>query len=254
MKDFLLQQSLAVRTTVLPEVRKLVDTVKPDYDSVKVYKTDIIKWLRPIINLEGYSVYPMNGCTEGLNWWYGKERRGVEMTQGDYQWIKPTDRCGKIVYMSIPSAIDGNFKEMPLLDPVALDLAYVGSTKIQYIHNFGNIEYVFYSLSKAFGLRNIRTGYLFTKKPDPDLEALTNSAKYYNYYAQEVAETVINNFDIDYVYNRLNKQQTKVCGELDFTPSDSVWIATTTNKEYEKFRRQGNIARICLAGVYNEET
>ena len=41
LKDFLLHQSLAVRTTVLPEVREVVDSLKPDYDSVKQYKTDI---------------------------------------------------------------------------------------------------------------------------------------------------------------------------------------------------------------------
>ena len=43
MKDFLLAQSLAVRTNVLPEVRKVVDTIQPDYDSVKHYKTKFNK-------------------------------------------------------------------------------------------------------------------------------------------------------------------------------------------------------------------
>ena len=43
MKEAILNQSSAVRTIVLPEVKQVVDTVVPDYDSVKHYKTDIIK-------------------------------------------------------------------------------------------------------------------------------------------------------------------------------------------------------------------
>ena len=86
------------------------------------------------------------------------------------------------------------------------------------------------------------------------LEPLTENAKYYNYYAHDVAEAVISNFDIDYVHNQLYNKQKNICEQLDFIPSDSVWIATTENKEYAKFMRDGQTARICLAGVMNEET
>ena len=254
LKEYLLNQSLAVRTNVLPEVKSVVNKIHPDYNRVSKYKTDIIQWLKPIIDLTGYSVYPMNGCTEGLNWWYGKEERSVKITPGDYQWINATNRYSEIVYMSVPSAINGNFVDLPNDTPIALDLAYVGSTKIQHIHNNGKIEYVFYSLSKAFGLRNVRTGWLFTKTPDAKLESLIHSAKYYNYFAHDIAETVISNFEIDYVHNRLYNKQKAICEHLNFTPSDSVWLATTKDKEYAKFMRDGETARICLAGVMNEET
>ena len=72
-KEHLLQQSLAVRTTVLPEVRKVIETVKPDFDSVKKYQTSIIDWLKPLVNLTDFYVYPMNGITQGLDWWYAKD-------------------------------------------------------------------------------------------------------------------------------------------------------------------------------------
>jgi hypothetical protein len=113
---------------------------------------------------------------------------------------------------------------------------------------------VFYSLSKSFGVRNIRTGWYFSKYKDKRLEDLTFSAKYYNYYAHSIAETIISNFDIDYVHKRLYNKQKEVCSQLDLTPSDSVWLATTTHKDYAKFARGGETARICLAGVYNEKT
>lgn len=254
LKQYLLDQSLAVRTNVLPEVKKLIDTVIPDYSSVVSYKTNIIDWLKPVIDLTGFFVYPTNGITEGLNWWSGTSKYNIWRDQGDYQWVDNIN--GRMfpttIYQSVPSAIDGNFKDVFNHAPVALDLAYVGSTKIQKINIDNNVEFVFYSLSKSFGIRNIRTGWLFTRTPDPKLEALTHSAKYYNYYAHNVSETIIKNFDIDYIHTQLYETQVDVCSRLDLTPSDSVWLATTTDPFYKKFRRSGNIARLCLAGVYHQ--
>ena len=133
--------------------------------------------------------------------------------------------------------------------PTAVDLAYVGSTKVKRIELPKNTEYVFYSLSKPFGVRNVRTGWIFTRQPDERLDALTHSAKYYNYYANSVAEKIISHFDIDYVYNKLSKKQKDVCNEYNFVPSDSVWLATTDSPAYDKFKR-GNVNRLCLAPCY----
>ena len=57
------------------------------------------------------------------------------------------------------------------------------------------------------------------------------------------------NFDIDYVYKSLSKKQLEVCNEYGFIPSDSVWLATTDNPVYDKFKR-GDSARLCLAPCY----
>lgn len=248
-KQAVLEQSSAVRTPVLPEVLEHIKHIPVDYDGVVKYNTNIIEWLKPMIDLTGYYVYPRNGITEGLDWWYNRESRGVNMRSGDYQWINSKKGEGKIAYISLPSSIDGNMDIGPKLCPIALDLAYVGSTQVKPIE-LDTVEYAFYSLSKSFGVRNIRTGWIFTKEPDPKLEALTFSAKYYNYYAHQVAETIISNYDIDYVYNRVYGEQQRVCELLDVTPSDSVWLATSTHEDWSKFRRQDEIARICLAGVY----
>lgn len=254
MKDYLLQQSLAIRTNVLPEVRKIVDTVTPDFDTVRHYKTDIINWLKPVVDLSDFYVYPTNGITEGLDWWWGTSEYQIWSAQGEYQWVehKRSGMAPHYVYQSIPSAIDGNYRNVDTHKKVALDLAYVGSTSIQKIELHQGVEKVFFSLSKPFGIRNVRTGWYFSRQPDKKRQALTDSAKYYNYFAHDVAEAVISNFDIDYVHNQLYNKQKQVCKQLDFTPSDSVWLATTTNKDYAKFMRDGKIARICLAGVYNE--
>ena len=247
MKENILNLSTAIRTPVLPEVYNTIKDIPIDYDGVVKYDTNIIEWLKPVIDLTGYHVYPRNGITEGLDWWYNQESRAVFMDEGDYQWItnKGNMYDEAVKYQSIPSSIDGNWK--PTSGDI-LDLAYVGSTQINKIEH--DAEIIMYSLSKSFGVRTIRTGWIFTKQPDNRLEALTYSAKYYNYYAHSVAEKIISKYDIDYVHNRLHSEQQRVCKELDVTPSDSVWLATSTHDEWSKFRRQGDLARICLAGVY----
>jgi hypothetical protein len=251
-KEYILEQSTAVRTTVQSDVKNVINSVCVDLDGVKQYSSNIKKWLSPVIDLSDFHVYPMNGITEGLNWWMANESRSIYMDAGDYQWVKESNSMydDSIKYVSIPSSIDGNFKDIPVNTPVALDLAYVGSTKIRKIDICNNVEYVFYSLSKSFGIRNVRTGWYFTRTPDTRLESLIHNAKYYNYIAHNIAETIINNFSIDYIHKTLYNKQKNVCDQLNLIPSDSVWLATTTDPDYSKFRRQGNVARICLSGVF----
>ena len=68
-----------------------------------------------------------------------------------------------------PSSIDGNLKQIIFnTGAVVLDLAYVGSTEIEEIKIGKNVEYVFYSLSNPFGVRNVRTGWYFTRQRIPD--------------------------------------------------------------------------------------
>lgn len=254
MHESILKNSTAVRTIVHPDVRKTISSINLDLDSVFEYKTSIVNWLKPVVDLSKFYIYPTNGITEGLNWWIANEYRTIHIKKGDYQWVLPKQGNGDILYMSNPSAIDGNWKTIPTDIPVALDLAYVGSTAINPITIPENVEYVFYSLSKSFGIRNVRTGWLFTKKPDLKLDALVYHAKYYNYSALNVAEKIINNFSINYIHNKYQKQQRQICKELNIIESDSVWLATSADSLYNKFIRSENIARLCLAGLYNEKT
>ena len=250
MKDSILNLSTAVRTPTLPEVKRTLSSIEFDYDTVEHYQTNIKKWLSPIIDLSEFYVYPTNGITEGLNWWMASETRAIRMREGDYQWVQTQGGVGEILYLSCPSSIDGNFVDIPTHVPVALDLAYVGSTEVRHIPMTDNIEYVFYSLSKPFGVRNVRTGWIFTRKEDKRLHNLTYGAKYFNYNAHHIAEKIINSYDINYIHNMFKGQQQLVCNELDLTPSDSVWLATSIHEDYQKFRRKDNVARLCLSGVY----
>lgn len=247
----ILAQSTAVRTNVLPDVNTAVRALYCELDAIYKYSTDIKQWLKPVIDLEDFYVYPMNGITQGLDWWMAYESRSIYFDDGDYQWVQQKGSMyeDSIKYMSVPACKDGNFVDVPTHTPVALDLAYVGSTKVKQIKIGKNVEYVFYSLSKPFGVRNARTGWYFTRTPDTRLELLIHSAKYYNYYAHNIAETIINKFDIDYVWKTLLPKQNEVCNTYGFTPSDSVWIATTNDPAYDKYKR-GDVNRLCLAPCY----
>lgn len=234
----------SVRTMVLPEVRNIIDSVKPDVDVVKDYKTNIVPWLSPIIDLSGFYIYPTNGITEGLNYWMMEETRKIKTITGDYEWV-PGSAHGEILYMTSPSSIDGELRSIPTNIPVALDIAYVSSGPKKYIELPNNVERVFFSLSKCFGLRNIRTGWYFTRRRDPLLHPLIYKAKYYNYYAHQIAESVIDNFDVDHVFNRLRDHQINSCNQLGLTPSSTVWLGISQDNKWAKYSR-GETNRVCI--------
>jgi hypothetical protein len=228
---------MKVKPIILPEVAETLKSIKIDFNAYITYNTIIKAWLRPIIDLSDFYVYPINGITEGLNYWTGNESRGIFKDEGDYKWIDCTGT--EIKYVTCPSVIHGNFIDIPTDIPVALDIAYVGSTKIKKINIKNNVEKVFFSLSKSFGLRTIRTGWYFTREPDIKLHKLYYKNKYYNYFAHSCAETIIKNFNIDYVYNILKEEQIKQCNKLNLTLCDTIWLGYSQTKipiNYEKFR------------------
>lgn len=251
-KQTLLNQSLAVRTFPLQEVKDICNTFKLDHHyEVTKPKTKIVEWLKPIVDLSSFKhFYPANGVTEGLNYWMMQESRTIQVKDGEYAWVEGAT-SGDIHYVSCPSSVDGNFCDIPTDKPVMLDLAYIGSTGPQHLHIPDNVEKVFFSLSKSLGLRNYRIGYYWSRRADPMLEKLIYSAKYYNYHSFALGEQIIDQIPIDFVYNKLGPIQKELCNELDLKPSDSVWLATTTDPAYNKFKR-GETSRVCLSGLMEE--
>ena len=222
------------------------------HDEVNHFNADrITEWLEPYCDLSpfGYQ-YPLNGITEGLNYWMFMEKRTIEMREGDYQWVQGKPE-GDVIYWSYPSSIDGNYHDIPTHKPVILDLAYVASTKIKKFEIPDNVEMVFFSLSKCFGVRNYRIGWAWTREPIRGFELLIRSAKYYNYYSMSLGEKLIE-LPIDLVYNTLEKYQKQLCNELKITPSDTVWLATSEDPIYNIKRRGNNPARLCLTDAIEE--
>lgn len=247
-----------IDTFILPEVQAELNSVQPTLNGRQPYKTNIVEWLSPVIDLSGFFVYPVNGVTEAINWWQSKEKRNIHKATGDYEWVDTgwnsiwADK-EEVHYVSCPSSIDGNYTNIPTDVPVVLDIAYVGSVPIKKIPMTPNIEKVFFSLSKSFGVSNIRTGWYFTKRPDVKLHALHREAMYYNYCATQYAEQLINTYSINYVHSKLKDIQAKVCNKYNITPSDCIWLATSTDKKYIDYRRSNDIARLCITEFIKEE-
>lgn len=247
-----------IDTFILPEVQAELDTVKPQLNGRMSYNTNIVEWLKPLIDLSGFYVYPVNGITEAINWWQKREERTIQRSKSDYEWVD-YDRVkhirNTVRYVSCPNSFDGNYTDIPTDVPVVLDIAYAGCVPIKPIKMTKNIERVFYSLSKPFGISNIRTGWYFTRRPDVKLKSLHIDAGYYNYCANQYAEHVINTFTLDYVHKELVEIQQDVCRQYDLTPSDCVWLATSTDEKYKDYRRSidSSVARLCITRLIREQ-
>ena len=236
--------SKRINSIMLPEVRECLANIQPQLNGRQQYNTSVKEWLSSIIDLSDFYVYPMNGITHCLDWWMGEETRGIYKNAGDYEWV---DETGKdVLYISCPSSIHGNYVDIPTDVPVILDIAYVGTTQIQHIPMTPNIEKVFFSLSKGFGINNIRTGWYFTRRPNIKMHNLTYDAGYYNHVANQYAEEIFKNFSVDYVSNKLAEQQKIVCKNLDINPSDCILLGYT-DKKYKEYTRDNNIARLCIS-------
>jgi len=248
----ILNQSLAIRTFPIRPVEKVVHSHSLEQiDQVKKFKSDITKWLEPVCDLSGFDhLYFTNGITEAMNYWMWQNQGPIQMEKDDYQWVSGSV-TGDIRYVSNPASYDGNYVDIPTDKPVVLDLAYIGSSTPARIEIPDNVIKVFFSLSKSFGLRNYRIGYYWSRKADHRLELIQNSAKYYNYHSASLGEAVISEIGPHDVYKTLRSYQLEICEELDLTPSDSVWLATTDDPQYIQFFRNYT-NRICIADIIKE--
>lgn len=240
-----------IDTFILPEVQADLNNVTPVLNGRQEYTTNIKEWLSPIVDLTDFYVYPVNGITEAINWWTKGETRDIIMEPGDYEWVtcsRNPNPDNTVKYISCPNSVDGNYTDIPTDVPVVVDLAYAGCVPVKPITLPDNVEKVFYSLSKPFGVSNIRTGWYFTKRPDAKLHALHIAGMYYNYCALQYAEHIINKYSIEYVHAQLKDIQYSVCSEYDLTPSDCIWLATSTHNQYKDYRRntQTDVARLCI--------
>lgn len=239
----------------MPDIQNIINGYNINTNSYKKYSTSIVEWLKPVIDLSDFYVYPTNGITEGLNYFMSNPNISIERDQGDYEWVDVKINGNPAVkYISVPSSIDGNYRDIPTDIPIALDIAYIGSTKIQQIKMTDNIQYVFYSFSKPFGINGVRTGWYFTRKREDKLFNLNYRSCYYNYPARDISELIIQNFSLDTAYNYYKDRQKQLCDAFDLTASDCVWLATSKDPKYSSFRRKGEVARLCLSEYMQYES
>ena len=262
---FLLQNNPWVQCPPIEKVDKLLANIKiPNIErgsGLARKRLDHLEniyrhWIKDIVDLSNFKYcYFVNGVTDALNQWIATEDRQWQYLEGDYEYANMISGKGNkvkyinntdLLYISNPACATGNFiniKEIP--NPVILDCAYLGCTSKQKMTIPLNTEQIWFSFSKGWGVIGQRAGLVFTKTPHKSLDIMKN-VEAWNYTSVEVAITIVENFDIDTVYNQYKEKQQKVCKDLDVNVSDCFFIANTTQEQYSKRRRQGNIARLNL--------
>ena len=235
------------------------------------------QWVSEIIDLSDFPYcYFTNGTTDAIHHWRMTETRPWQKFEGEYQYMDMIGSEGKVccdvpgqymkdgrsaipavidkdkpLYISIPSAADGNFfnpqKRGPIEAPVILDCTYIGATDIQKIDVPKNTEQVFFSFSKGFGMVGQRLGLVYTKEPHPSLERL-KSVECWNYNGVQLISQIIGVIPVDGMWKKYREKQLEVCKEYDLTPSDCYFLATTKDPYHKERRRMrwNDNARICI--------
>lgn len=216
-------------------------------------------WVHEIIDLSDFPYcYVTNGTTDSIHHWLLTEDREYQYISGDYEYpnsIKQGTEIdhayfidpNKVLYISNPSAHDGNFKDIEVSCPVILDCTYLSSTDIRKINIPENTEQVMFSFSKGFGMIGNRLGLVYTKKPHKTLHLLKQFENW-NYASVKTMDLIMSNYTVDEMWNNFKEKQNEICNDYNLKASDCFFLATTKDKYYRRRRRMKNDenARICI--------
>ena len=221
-------------------------------------------WVNPLIDLKDFKHgYLTAGATEAINLWRLSDNRPWQYLEGDYQWPQIVSKNGtesqwdnldpnKVLYISNPSCIDGNYITNEHIDlindigcPVIYDCAYVTASRRHTIRIPDNTEQVFFSFSKGFGIIGQRCGLMYTKKRHSILSPLAN-VECYNYTSIQIMDALMKAFAVDRMYDMYFPTQLAFCKKHDVVLSDTYFIVTSGDPFYAQRRRHGETARLCI--------
>lgn len=262
--------STAVYSLLLPEVKEiLTEQIHEFYihpanghkleTFLKTTITTFRDWVKDIVELSEFPyAYPINGVTGGIDQWMLDNLSNISLLSGEYgwpkvqrPWIGDNTIPIKAAYISNPFSATGSFHQLHknIELPTFLDCAFVGSTMKKKINITENVKIIAFSLSKGFGVNLFRTGFLFSKDKIPALETWLHY-NYHNMVSISVARRIIDTFPVDYTYNRFRDTQLEICREYDLNPSDCVFLATSEDPKYKKYKREDGTYRLCLSREY----
>lgn len=227
---------------------------------------DLINWLKPVCDLsELKHYYHVNGTHNSIEQWMAGETRPICCLRGEYPYpshlrkITIVDNVkdipiDSVVYMSNPFSSNGNYdnRYSEITNPLVLDIAYVGTTKLVPFKITENTEQVFWSASKPFGLGNFRTGYRFSRKPDPLQDGLKDTG-YFNLLGVELLSLAIGMFKVDELHELYNDRYTNICIRNNLIPSDSFLLASSLDTKYKHLMREDTNIRIPVGKILEKE-
>lgn len=215
-------------------------------------------WLLPIIDISDLPhAYHTNGTHGAIEQWLASETRPVYTMRGEYQYPKllrssvaivddisaiPKDA---VVYISMPFSATGSYDDRydAISNPMVLDLAYVGTTGPHRLRLLPNVEQVFWSASKTFGLSAFRTGYRFCRTADSVQDNLKD-AGYFNWMGVEILRRVLAIYTVTQTMDIVLNDYIELCRRNELAPSASYLLATATDQRYQRFARDQGTLRV----------
>lgn len=164
--------------------------------------------------------------------------------------------------ISNPSARDGNIianqdivELAEIGHKIALDLAYVGATKpYEFDVSHPNVEAVFLSFSKPYGVFRFRIGFSFFRQP---LESLYGTRWFKDIERVLTAAKLVEVLPPETLYEKYHSYQEKAIVMMNkqqgtqAQPSDVLLLATSNRapKEFVTYKR-GDLYRFCLTPYF----
>ncbi len=135
--------------------------------------------------------------------------------------------------------------------PVLLDCCYFGSCSgLDFPTSHPAIHTMTFSLSKCFDMPSFRVGIRYTKEDDDDPLFVYHKNNYINHLSATIATGMLQKFSSDFIWNKYNTQQTKICNQLQLDPSNCVNFATSSNPQYEYLRRGNTWSRLNVSSDF----
>lgn len=183
--------------------------------------------------------------------------------------LKRLDFSKDVLFLSQPSSIDGNFwSDYDFFMSQAqdlktyVDLTYLGATQPKEKINlfYKNIEGIFFSLSKIFGVYYHRIGGVLLKSTNP---LLYGNMWFKNILSIKLGQKILEDFPIYSNHEKMKMIQSQAIEKIrkeysvEIVPSDVFIIGTMENKAQQwqkEFIRQPdeNFIRICLSPIMEE--
>ena len=225
----------------------------PPFDCRKEYLETIHKLilsskLNSVSGLERFPIkHLINGTTQSFDEFYHRyHNRRLRIFRGEYAYHKRVNpnfvfiedeplKTGDTIIISNPFCSLGDThpqynwvldKALELSLPVEIDCAYFGtchSLNLDLTHQA--ISAVSFSLTKGFGLGDIRSGIRFSFYDDDMPIAQQNNYDHSVLLAAKIGLYMMEQFDFDHIPSKFREAQESACAELQISPTKCMHLA-----------------------------
>jgi hypothetical protein len=260
----ILERIVQAYTPLVPALKEYAYKYPTPGSSEGIYKT--IAKLKAK-NVE--KIYILSGEYEGYQNY--AEDLGMKVISIDLERTNLAELEKGYWFISNPSAREGNIisnetinKICDLGNKVILDLAYVGSTRdYKFDVSNKNIETVFLSMSKPYGVFRYRIGFTFSREP---INSLYGNKWFKDPTRLLQGLKLAEEIPPGSLYDKYRPVQERIIGkineEFDLTikPSDAFLLGTCKAEDVAEYKKElvqnfirGNNYRFCLTPYFEEE-